>query len=338
MPRHLSEPDVFHQELEGYPITVAQRMEQWQDTEMLHQLNRRDPLVEPPGHLEHIRQRPYTSDPGLLVAADRLRILYEAGMPVLSNSRLLFGERLLPSEVEEWDSVVQPNQAVLLTDRWYNLVRPAFALPMSPHDAEDANPTPGDFNRFLADLAVKLLQVTAQGSIVVFVQTGSDLLPPWENLANCSQMAVLMSGDGREAYALGQFIVDQMVVIDPENLFPGVPDPSKTHDLPIELPVYYHRPTRERMDAALRLISLFDQQDRFQSGWTSGDYCPAPLALGYGSSTVVVPDEVRRRLPKENPWPRPRAFPLDWGARSSCLRRRSTPRTSGLAAAMDPPP
>ena len=138
MPRLIDEADILAQNLEGYPITVDQRLEQWQRTEALHQLNWSDPLASPRGHLENIIQRPHTNDPGLLVAVDRLRILYEAGMPVLSDARLLFGERLLTEELDEWDQFVHSGQAVLLTEHWYRQIRPTFNLPIL--DADETTP------------------------------------------------------------------------------------------------------------------------------------------------------------------------------------------------------
>ena len=183
MPRPINEADILAQTLDGYPVTVNQRLEQWQRTEALHQLKWSEPLATPPGHLENIAQRPHTNDPGLLVAADRLRILYEAGMPVLSDSRLLFGERLLKEELDKWDQFVHSGQAVLLTDYWYSQIRPNYTLPIL--DDEEDYPTPEDWNTFLADVAGKLLKVTAQGSVVVFVHTVSDLMPSWDSLASC---------------------------------------------------------------------------------------------------------------------------------------------------------
>ena len=75
-------------------------------------------------------------------------------------------------------------------------------------------------------------------------------------------MTVRMGGHGGQgAYVLGQYIVDQMPVIDPDNLFHGIRDPSMPPDLPFAVPVYYHRPPRARLEATLRLLSLFDRRD-----------------------------------------------------------------------------
>ena len=163
-------------------------------------------------------------------------------MPVTANFRPLFGERLLSEYLQNWE----------------RQFRPTFTLPILGDIG--AYPAPDDWNVFIADQVLKLERVAAQGTVVVLVQTVSDLLPSWADLVACPKVVISMS-DGREPYAVGQYIVGQISVIDPDNLFPGTPDPAMPGHLAALAPFHYHhRPPRERPEATLRLVSLGDQQ------------------------------------------------------------------------------
>ena len=110
MPRPINLGDFEYQDVAGYPLSVDDRLQRWERTEDLHWLNRSKSPTEFPGVLELIGQRP--GEAGLVIAADRLLPLYEAGIPVLSTGGLLFGDRFLQQDLPIWDTLVQPGQAV----------------------------------------------------------------------------------------------------------------------------------------------------------------------------------------------------------------------------------
>ena len=247
MPRNITEWDVSLQQVEGYPLTVADRLERHERVLEAHLLRRHTSPATLPGTLELILQPPGAH--GLALAADRLVHLYESGVPVISDAGLLFGERFLPDDLENWADFVQPGQAVCLTDFWYNTIIPRMDIP-TPWSLDSAYPPKEAWSRFLADQAAKLQSVTAQGSLVVLVLTPNDLHPVCTQLVDCPLVHVYMSGMLEGAYLLGHLIAREVHV-----RHQGV---RRLHKSDNRYAHSYDRLTRDRLWEALHLVSLSD--------------------------------------------------------------------------------
>ena len=99
MTRPISHHDIEYQHLEGSPIKIEDRLSEWTRTEGLHHLHLSDAPTTLPSVLEVITQGP--GEAGILIAADRLRTLYEAGVKVVSTSDILFGNRIMTHELPD---------------------------------------------------------------------------------------------------------------------------------------------------------------------------------------------------------------------------------------------
>ena len=247
MPRPINLGDFEYQDVAGYPLSVDDRLQRWERTEELHWLNRSKSPTEFPGVLELIGQRP--GEAGIVIAADRLLPLYEAGIPVLSTGGLLFGDRLLQQDLPIWDTLVQPGQAVCLTGYWYDAVHPRFSIP-SPSGTKDFYPSATEWTEFLVDLAAKITRVTEQGSLVVLVFTLDSLQPSWMDLTDTPVMCVYTDGSGEEAFTTGHYVTTKIVA----NYYRGAR--ALYQDSPLA-PSYGQR-TAQDLENALPLTSLFD--------------------------------------------------------------------------------
>ena len=247
MPRLITEWDLGQQQVEGYPITVADRREKHETALQAHLQHRQAAPARLPGTLELILQ-PQGAH-GLALAADRLLRLYEAGVPVISDAGLLFGERLLPDDLENWDALVKPGQAVCLTDFWYTTIIPRMDIP-TPWSPQSAYPPQEAWRRILADQAVKIQSVTAQGSLVVLVLSPTDLHPVWTQLADCPMVHVYMSSLLENSYLLGHLVARDVHVRYQGGIWVQESEGPYVHS--------YERVTRERLWEALPLVSLSD--------------------------------------------------------------------------------
>ena len=256
MPRPISLVDIEYQDIEGYPVSVAERMKQWDLTEDLHWDNRSPVPAALPGVLELIGCRP--GEAGLVIAADRLQALYEAGIPVISTSGLLFGERFLRNELRAWETFVQPGQAVCLTDSWYDIIHPQFLIP-GPSGTMDFYPSPVEWSDFLVDLAAKLHRVIAQGSLVVFVFTPGSLHPfnpTWANLVDSPKVIVTTGGSPQRAISMGQYITTEIEVAESGDVR------ALYQDYP--LAPAYAQLTSDKLWKALPLTAVFDYDPQLE--------------------------------------------------------------------------
>ena len=120
MPRPITMIDLMLQGEDPFPMSL--RISRWERTEERHEIKIPEAGDTLPPCLEVI-----TSNRGQaarIFAVHRMHSLYEMGYPVLSDSTLLFGDRLLPEELEHWYQIIRPGQALCLTDTWYNAVIP----------------------------------------------------------------------------------------------------------------------------------------------------------------------------------------------------------------------
>ena len=209
MPRPITGSDIRHQDLPGTLIKEDDRLEEWTHTEELHRLNRLKAPATLPSVLEVISQNP--GEAGILIAVDRLRDLYEAGVSVISTSDLLFGERILKHELHDWDRFIQPGQAACLTDFWWNTIRPRISLP-GPIGTKDFYPSSMDWTKFVVDLTDKLNRVISRGSLVVIVSTEGVPHPDWINLVNGPAVKVETVDRRLDAVAIGRYIATRTVV------------------------------------------------------------------------------------------------------------------------------
>ena len=117
MPQRIDADGGQFRDLPEHSITAAQRRQRWELAEQRHHLNwSTAPAVLPPC-LEVIFQK--SGDDGILLAAARLLPFHERGVLVISDSALLFGSRILPEELERWNTIIGPGQALCLTDKWF---------------------------------------------------------------------------------------------------------------------------------------------------------------------------------------------------------------------------
>ncbi len=246
MPRPITINDIVHQQVNGYPITVADRLSRWERAEELHRLNRPEAPSPLPPCLEVIIQG--CGEAGIASAAHRLRPYYEDGVPVVSDSGLLFGERLLAQELENWHSIIQPGWAACFGDKWFNAIRPQFSDLYSP-GTRDFYPTSDQWIQFRDELAGRLDRVLSQGCHIVLVLTRSPFLPPWKELVSVPLVVVETTGRPEGAMATGRYITTQLEV---EDLTGGdaLLNRSPAHG--------YDGLTPEMLQEALHLTSLFD--------------------------------------------------------------------------------
>ena len=208
MTRPISRHDIEYQHLEGSPIKVEDRLAEWTRTEGLHYLHLQDAPTTLPSVLELIAQGP--GEAGILIAADRLRSLYEAGVNVVSTSDILFGDRILTHELPDWDQFIQPGQALLLTDCWWKAIRPRITLP-GPIGSKDFYPSSVQWTAFVVDLADRLTRVLYQGSLVVIVLTEGVPQPDWIHLVDCPAVRVYTVDRRLDAVAIGRYIATRIV-------------------------------------------------------------------------------------------------------------------------------
>ena len=247
MPRPINLRDFERQQIEGYPLSVEDRLQRWDRTEDLHRLNRPKASSGFPGVLELIGVRP--GEAGIVIAADRLLPLYEAGVPVLSTGGLLFGDRLLQQDLQHWDALVQPGQAVCLTDYWYDAVRPRFSVPSAP-GTKDFYPSVIEWNDFVVDQGAKLTRVLEQGSLVVLVFTLNSLEPSWMQLTGTPVICVYTEGSANGAFTMGHYMTTKIAC----GYYRGAR--ALYQDSPMA-PSYGPR-TAEELGPALSLTAVFD--------------------------------------------------------------------------------
>ena len=250
MPRPITHDDIDHQQKEDYPISVADRRERWERAENLHRLHPDAPDTLAPC-LEVIIHRP--SEDGIVIAAHRLLSMYEAGIPVISDGGLLFGQRLLPQELHHWDRIIQPGHAACLTDAWYNVVIPMVSSPSS-QGTQDFTPAGADLLQRrdeMKDIMDRLDAVVLQGCHVILVLTGSPFLPPWQETIAAPLVLATTTGDPLTEWPVAQYITTEMKVED----FTGgeaLLDRPPAHS--------YDRLTGEMLWDALHLTSVRDHQ------------------------------------------------------------------------------
>ena len=208
MPQSIDAYDSEFRDLPENSITAAQRRWRWELAEERHRGNRSSAPASLPPCLEVILQKP--GDAGILLAARRLLLLYESGVLVISDSGLLFGTRVLPEELDHWDAVIRPGDAVCLTDRWFKKIRPQIA-DSDVHGTGDflASDSPQraalykdslEWSAFIGDLEEKMERVLYQGCHVVLVNTdGSE--PPWLDMTIAPLAIVRMSGLSEKSLA-----------------------------------------------------------------------------------------------------------------------------------------
>ena len=246
MPREITIEDIVYQNLHGYPVKWADRLRRWEQVLDLHRRNRSGDCDELTDCIEIIRQR--RGEAGIVIAADRLLPMYEEGVPVISDSGLLFGERILPDEIKLWDTIIQPGQAVCLTDVWYNKICPQFSRTDVP-GTKDFYPTLGEWNKFWEEFESKLDKVLHQGCHVVLVLTESPFQPNWTNIVNAPLVLVDTTGLPEKAFVTGQYITSQVVVNDLMHRDVLI-DPPPAHS--------YDQLNSERLTEVLPLTAVFD--------------------------------------------------------------------------------
>ena len=251
MPRPITHADIAHQQQDDYPISVADRRQRWERAEQLHRLHHDDAPDALAPCLEVIIQRP--SEDGIVIAAHRLLSMYEAGTPVISDSGLLFGQRLLPQELQQWERIIQAGQAVCLTDIWYNAVIPQVPSPSS-QGTQDFNPAGGDWRQRrdeMRDTMDRLDAVALLGCHIILVLTGSPFLPPWQETTATPLVLATTTGDPLTDWPMAQYITTELEV---EDLTGGdaLLDRPPAHS--------YDRLTRQMLWDALHLTSVRDYQ------------------------------------------------------------------------------
>ena len=158
----------------------------------------------------------------------------------------------------------------------------------------------------------------------MLAQAVSDLLPSWADLVACPKVHISMSGR-REPCSVEQYIVGQISVLDPEGLFPGIPDPAMPGHLAALAPFHYHhRPPRERLEATLRLIPLRDQQPG-TPGLSSQSH---PLE-GQPPRAAAACRRSSRRAPT---WPCPRPPATPYRAQGLAIYGRRTPKIVAICS------
>ena len=249
MPRPNTKADLLAQGDD--PIPVARRIERMQLAQDRHELNNTEVEATLPPCLEII-----SSTHGVaarVIAAHRMLSIYEMGYPVLSDGVLLFGDLLLPGEIEEWWKVIKRGQALCLTDTWIN-----DAIPQVPGRQGvgtwdfDPNPEAWEQRQFGINAELLMLEQAVQlGFHAVMALTDNPLLPAWSALADSPIVLVTVT----EEATTGRDGVTVYVTVDLEveeltggaaNLHPPIP-----HD--------YHRLTTEVLEDALTLTSLIDR-------------------------------------------------------------------------------
>ena len=247
MPRRIGIKDIEYQDVPGYPVTVAQRFQEWERTENLHRLNKlKSPASLPPG-LELICAPPERG--GILLASSRLQRLYEAGIEVISTSDLLFGRRVLLQELWLWDTFVEPGQVLLLTDLWYETILPDFAIP-GPWGNAEHYPSEEEWLEFTSRVGASLNRIIDLGALVVMALTPGPLQCSWLELVEHPIVGVRMSALPREPFAVGQYAPTDICVEYRGGALPPRDDYPLNH--------CYERTTPDTMRQILPLTAVFD--------------------------------------------------------------------------------
>ena len=222
MPQHIDACDSEFRDLPEHSITAAHRRRRWDLAEKMHRRNRTDDSDSLPPCLEVICQRP--GEAGILLAVRRLLPFHEDGVTVISDSGPLFGERMLPDELDKWDTIIRPGQVACLTDRWFNRIRPQLPAPNLPgtgdfHASEipegsalyDASKL---WSTFIEDLEEKMERVLDQGCHVVLVNTSGPFEPPWLDMISAPLVIVRISDLSVKSFADGHCVMTTIEVDD----------------------------------------------------------------------------------------------------------------------------
>ena len=249
MPRPITLEDI--QDQENHPISVADRIRRWELANQLHQFHRPQAPGPLPPCLEIITHRP--GEAGKIIAAHRLLSIYERGVPVISDASLLFGDRLLPQELGDWDAQFRPGQAGCLGDSWYN-----FIIPQVPDGkgagTRDFDPSSAAWEQRQDEVKKeleRLERVVNQGCHLVLVLTRSPFLPPWQVMVDAPMVLVATAGLPLTGLSRAQYVTTNLEV---EELTGG----SAALDPPT--PHVYDRLTPEMLQDAVTLTSVFDHR------------------------------------------------------------------------------
>ena len=263
MPYRIDADGNEFRDLPEFSKTAAQRRQRWEIADERHSRNRSTAPATLPPCLEVIFQKP--GDAGILLAAARLLPFHEGGVPVISDSGLLFGARLLPSEVDRWDTIIRPGQAVCLTDKWFNRVYPQVANPNlqgtgdfldsdSPQRAAQIQDS-REWSVFIRDLEEKMEGVINGGCHVVLVVTSKvDVSEPdWLEMIDGPLVIVRTSGLSEKSLADEPYAVPDIDVDDRTGAgaFRNPPVPNS-----------YHRPNRTALLDARLLVEVDGNKDR----------------------------------------------------------------------------
>ena len=255
MPQKIDANDSDFPDLPEVSATSIQRRQRWALAEERHRLNRGSAAATMPPCLDVIIQRP--GDAGVLLAAVRLLRFYEAGLPVISDSALLFGERLVSEELPQWDTVIRPGQAVCLTDLWFNRIRPRVSDPnlrgtgdfldLDHPERPELFQESIEWSSFIKDLEEKMERVLFQGCHIVLVTSESQPEPGWLDMIAGPLLIVRLSNLTEKSLADEQSALPENLVDDRtgEGVFLNPPSPHP-----------YDRPNRTELLDALLLTDV----------------------------------------------------------------------------------
>lgn len=248
MPRPITMLDLLAQGDDPFPMSL--RISRWERTEERHELQIPEAGDTLPPCLEVI-----TSNRGQaarIFAVHRMRSLYEMGYPVLSDSALLFGDRLLPEELEHWYQIIRPGQALCLTDVWYNAVIPPLPNRQNPR-SRDSVPTwvlRDERQDRIDEEVTRLEQVLHQGCHIVLALTVNRDLPTWRNLVDAPIGLVTVD---EEAWRHPDGVLDYIIThVGLEDLTGGAAN------LNPPIPQDYDRLTPQMFEEALIHTSIHD--------------------------------------------------------------------------------